>query len=57
MSTANLKIALLRWPGRSRNKADDIEHCAVDIEQSTQKRRHRGVFGRGPAEVLFRRGT
>ena len=22
----------VRWPGRSRNKAIDIEHCAVDIE-------------------------
>ena len=22
----------IRWPGRSRNKAVDIEHCAVDIE-------------------------
>ena len=21
----------VRWPGRSRNKAVDIEHCAVDI--------------------------
>ena len=25
-------VPVVRWPGRSRNKADDIEHCAVDIE-------------------------
>ena len=27
-----IKQGLVRWPGRSRNKAVDIEHCAVDIE-------------------------
>ena len=31
-STLRSTLAELRWPGRSRNKAVDIEHCAVDIE-------------------------
>ena len=31
-STSSCWYRFLRWPGRSRNKAVDIEHCAVDIE-------------------------
>ena len=31
-TASNILYLVLRWPGRSQNKAVDIEHCAVDIK-------------------------